>query len=64
MFTVVQGISLLSPSHGLLAHINQTGLGVAIGEVADRGNCLVGVFLGQSASLLDAIAAVDNLASL
>lgn len=55
---------LLSPLHRLLAHLDQTGLGFTIREVADGGNRLVGVFLGQDASLLDAIAVVDKLTSL
>mgnify|MGYP000867911378 CR=1 FL=1 len=37
---------LLPAIHGLLAHLNQTGLGITIREVADGGNGLVSVFLG------------------
>jgi hypothetical protein len=55
---------LLSPVHGLLAHLNQTGLGITVGEVADGSNGLVGVFLGKSTGLLNTIAAINELTSL
>jgi hypothetical protein len=55
---------LLPAIHGLLAHLNETGLGITVWEVTDGGNGLIGVFLGQSTSLLNTIAAVNELTSL
>lgn len=55
---------LLPAIHGLLAHLNQTGLGITVWEVADGGNSLVGIFLGQSTGLLNTIAAVNKLTGL
>lgn len=55
---------LLPAIHGLLAHLNQTVLGIAVWEVADGGNGLVGIFLGQSTGLLNTIAAANELTGL
>lgn len=55
---------LLPAIHGLLAHLNQAGLGITVWEVADGGNGLVGVFLGQSTGLLNTITAVNELTGL
>lgn len=55
---------LLPPVHGLLAHLNQTGLSIAVWEVADGGNSLVRIFLGESTSLLHTIATVNELTGL
>lgn len=56
--------SLLPSVHGLLTHLNQTSLGLAIGEVTDGSNSLVGVFLGKNTSLLNTVALVDKLTGL
>lgn len=61
---MVQVPLLLPSAHGLLAHINQPGLGVAVREIADGCNCFVGVVLSQETGLLDTVALVDKLASL
>lgn len=55
---------LLPAIHGLFAHLNQTGLGITIWEVADGGNGLVSVFLGQGTGLLNTVATVNELTSL
>lgn len=64
MCTWEQDSPLLPPVHGLLAHLNQTSLSITVGEVADGGNGLVGVFLGKSTGLLNTIATVNELTSL
>ena len=55
---------LLAPPHGFVTHIDQTGLGLTVGEFADGFNGLIGVFLGQATRLLHTITAVDNLTGL
>lgn len=55
---------LLPASHGFLAHFNQAGLRLAIWESADSSHGIVGIFPGQSAGLLNAVALVDNLTGL
>jgi len=64
MFTREGKFSLLSPLHRLLAHLNQTGLRLTIGEVTNGSNGLVSVFLGQSTSLLNTVALVNELTGL
>jgi hypothetical protein len=56
--------SLLPSLHGLFGHLDQSSLGIAVGEVTDGGHGLVGVVLGQGTGLLDTIAVVDKLTSL
>jgi hypothetical protein len=57
-------MGLLPPVHCLHAHLDQTGLGFAVGEGADGCDGFVSVFLGQDAGLFDAVAAVDEVAGL
>jgi hypothetical protein len=57
-------ISLLSPLHRLLAHFDQTGLRLAIGEVTDGSNGLVSVFLGKNTSLFNTVTLVNELTRL
>lgn len=65
MFTIIQEIPSLLPSlHGLLGHLDQSSLSIAVGEVTDGGHGLVGIVLGQGTGLLNAVAVVDKLTSL
>lgn len=56
--------TLFSPSHGLLAHINQSRFSLTIGEIADGGNSLVSIVLGQLTGLFHAVTLVDEFTGL
>lgn len=55
---------LFLPPHGLLAHVDQPRLGLAVWEVADGSHSLVGILLGQRTGLLNTVAVVDELTGL
>lgn len=57
-------ISLLLALQYLGAHLEETVLGLALGEIGNGLRGAVDVFLGHGASLLDAIALNDKGASL
>lgn len=56
--------ALLPAFHGLLTHLDQADLRVAIGKAADGTNSLVCVFSGQGTGQFNAITLVNNLTSL
>lgn len=57
-------LSLLLPLQRLLGHLDQSVLGLAVGEVGNGGNGLVRVFLREGAGLLDAVALQDKFTCL
>lgn len=54
----------LSPLHGLLAHLGQSSLGVAVGEVGDRSDSLIRILLGQDTGLFDTVGLENKFPSL
>lgn len=60
--------SVIQPSllalNRLVSHLNETILGLAVGEVGNGSNGLFGVVVSKSARLLDAVALQNQLAGL
>jgi hypothetical protein len=52
------------PLHDLGTHLLEAAFRLAVGEVFDAGDGVVGVFLGQGAGLLDAVALNHDISRL
>lgn len=55
---------LLPPLNRLHSHLNQPVLGLAVGEIADALDSLLGVVLRQCSCLVDAVCFEDKLSRL
>lgn len=54
----------LSPIHGLLAHLGQSSLGVAVREVRNRSDSFIRILLGQDTGLFNTVGLDNKLPSL